>query len=127
MELKELLDLYEKLESRINSYWNFYTIVILAVLGVFARSELSGSKLFFVVLVLSCFFLGNLTVIAAVFRQIGSVASEIAKTAAATELRSELFSNRLRSWSIRGSLAPMILFHLFMDVCTITALVFLTK
>jgi hypothetical protein len=33
ISLKDLLDLVEKIETRINSYWNFYTVVLIAIGG----------------------------------------------------------------------------------------------
>lgn len=33
MELKELLDLHEKLETRINAYWTYWSVAIFAIAG----------------------------------------------------------------------------------------------
>ena len=33
MELKDLLDLHEKLETRINAYWTYWSVAILAMGG----------------------------------------------------------------------------------------------
>ncbi len=33
MELKKLLDLHEKIESRINAYWTYWAVAIFAIAG----------------------------------------------------------------------------------------------
>ena len=58
MSLKELLDLSEKLEDRISSYWNFYTIAVLAVGGWLftAKPQLETVSAVVLTIVLIVFF-----------------------------------------------------------------------
>ena len=65
MNLKELLELSEKLEDRINAYWNFYTIVVLAVAGWLVSGLPSYKTIDAIVLAitLGAFFLSNISVI----------------------------------------------------------------
>lgn len=65
MSLKDLLDLSEKLEDRINTYWNFYTLVVLAVVGWRFSNPVAFNPINSViaVIVLGAFFYSNFSVI----------------------------------------------------------------
>jgi uncharacterized Ntn-hydrolase superfamily protein len=39
MKLKDLLDLLEKLEGRVNAYWNFYSVAVFAIAGWLVAKE----------------------------------------------------------------------------------------
>jgi lysylphosphatidylglycerol synthetase-like protein (DUF2156 family) len=65
MSISELFTLLETVESRVNNYWNFYTIVILALVSVLMAqgANLSQAEAPFIALVVLVFFLGNFGVI----------------------------------------------------------------
>ena len=64
MSLKDLLELSEKLEERISAYWNFYTLVVIAVGGwLLTTPDLNRSQNWVLAIVLLTFFASNYTVI----------------------------------------------------------------
>jgi hypothetical protein len=65
MELKDLLDLHEKLESRINAYWTYWSIAILAIGGWLFTSgkTLTTGQAIGVAIGASVFFLANIGVL----------------------------------------------------------------
>lgn len=65
MELKDLLDLHEKLESRINAYWSYWSVAIFAISGwLFSgRQTLSQDQAIGVSIAVMVFFFANLGVL----------------------------------------------------------------
>ncbi len=64
LALKDLLALIEDLEKRINAYWNFYTVVVLAVVGWLFTKEtgLARGEAWALTIGLTIFFFGNFSV-----------------------------------------------------------------
>jgi hypothetical protein len=42
VELKDLLDLHEKLESRVNAYWTYWSVAVVAIGGPVRDDEAAG-------------------------------------------------------------------------------------
>ena len=78
-EAARLLDAIERLESRLNSYWNFYTLVVLATVGwlMSAANPFSANQSVAVTVALGLFFLANLSVIRGATRRILALEDEL--------------------------------------------------
>jgi len=65
MELKDLLELYEKIESRINAYWTYWSVAIFAIAGwLFSgKQSLSREQAIGVSIGVMIFFFANLGVL----------------------------------------------------------------
>ena len=124
MSLKELLDVSEKLEDRINAYWNFYTIVVLAVAGWL----FSGHPVFETVgsivlaIALGAFFLSNISVISFATLKLTALESEIEAIASSADLKSEGYIKQLRSWSIPNRMILSWALHLLVDIAVLAAI-----
>ena len=65
MDLKELLDLNEKIETRINAYWTYWWLVICAIAGwLFSKNNsLSREGAISVLIAVVVFFIANIGVL----------------------------------------------------------------
>ena len=118
MPLKDLLDLLEKLEGRVNSYWNFYSVVVFAAAGWLVTKDkaLEPQAAIFIGIGMSAFFLVNLSVIHFAERRITAVEDEVRLLAQAPMAASSpLFLQHLRSLSIPRRSIYTIIFHLIID------------
>jgi len=87
VDLKDLLDLHEKLETRINAYWTYWSVAILAMGGwLFASGKvLSPAQGTALAIGAAVFFLANLGVLWSATRLVTGVRDEIRlKSKAAT-------------------------------------------
>jgi hypothetical protein len=118
MPLKDLLDLLEKLEGRVNSYWNFYSIVVFAAAGwlVTKNTSLAPQAVIFIAIGMSAFFIVNLSVINFAERRIAAVEDEVRLlTETGAAVSSPLFLRHLRRLSIPHRSRYTFLFHLTID------------
>jgi hypothetical protein len=79
MPLKDLLDLLDKLESRVNTYWNFYSVAVFATAGWLIAKDKSFSPTAASAIAagLVAFFAANLSVIHHAETRILAIESEI--------------------------------------------------
>lgn len=118
MPLKDLLDLLEKLEARVNSYWNFYSIVVFAAAGWLVTKEtaLTPQAVIAIGIGMSAFFIVNLSVIHYAERRIAAVEDEVRLlTETGAAVSSPLFRRHLGRLSIPHRSKYTFLFHLMID------------
>jgi hypothetical protein len=122
----ELFDLLEKAESRVDRYWNFYSLATLGAAGwLLSGSGLPHGAVPWVVAAgLGIFFASNLCAISLVEARIGAIEAEVA----ARVQKAEVQSDRLRACLLRPSLPhrrlASVVVHALVDVAVI-ALVFI--
>jgi hypothetical protein len=119
--LKDLLDLVEKVESRINSYWNFYTIVLLGI-GAWIfdpNKKIDSLQSIAMITALSVFFIANLTFITINESRLSAIESEIKSVSKISQIESEKFRNFLLNSSIPNRQQLSKIFHLFVDFVVI--------
>lgn len=82
MELKELLDIHEKIESRINAYWTYWSVAIFAIAGwLFAdKDTLPLEHAIGISLAVMTFFFANLGVLLPATRLAMGIRDEIRLT-----------------------------------------------
>ena len=124
MNLNDLLELSEKLEERINAYWNFYTIVILAIAGWLYSTDITFGVVIMIVLTIAlvAFLFSNLAVITFATRKLTALKSEIEAIAPSSGLKSEKSVKQLGSWSIPNRLKLSWALHLLLDIALVTAI-----
>lgn len=116
----ELFDLRENLESRVDRYWSFYSIVILAVGGwLFTGKYLSLSDAPFVVIGLLVFLAANFSVITQTEARIEAVESEIEARSQKAEILSTLFRRRLAQLSIPRRRLLSAVLHATVDLAVL--------
>ena len=120
MSLKDLLDLSEKLEDRISAYWNFYTIVVIAVGGwLFTEPQLEPVNAVVLSLVLITFFASNFSVIRYATNNLTALESEIKAVAPSADLKSKEYLKKLLSLSIPNRMKFSWVLHLVIDVAVV--------
>ncbi|WP_255987338.1 hypothetical protein [Chitinolyticbacter albus] len=126
MELRELFDLHEKLESRINAYWNFWSVVVLAMAGwlLVKQPEWGMGRCIALALAAAAFFAANLGVIWHATRLASAVRDEMRLAAADTALRSPLLRTELADGGIRFRLASTLVLHGVVDLAVLAVIFF---
>jgi hypothetical protein len=120
----ELFDLVEKLESRVDRYWGFYSVAVLAVAGwLFSGKNLARADAPYVAVGLLMFFVGNFSVITLTEARILAVESEIEARSKEAQISSEQFRKRLARPSFPARRLASIVIHAVIDLAVV-ALVF---
>lgn len=119
--IKDLLDIIEKLESRINTYWNFYTLVVIAAVGwlMSSKTPFTIEQSIALTIALSLFFLANFSVMRAATIRVVAFERELNKITQSTEfLTSELMIELGRETMPFRVLASYLL-HVIVDIAVI--------
>ena len=124
MELKDLLDLHEKLETRINAYWTYWSVAILALGGWLFTSgrTLTGPHSLGVSIAAAVFFLANLGVLLSATRLVIGVREEIALKSQSLTLASARLAGAFRDASPAWRLELTLVLHLVIDAVALWAL-----
>lgn len=124
MELKELLDLHEKLESRINSYWTYWSVAIFAMGGwLFSGKQcLSQSQSMGISIAAMVFFFSNLAVLWPATRLATAVRDEIRLKAKDIAFQSVKLTEAFAEDSLVFRLQLTVVLHLVVDGVVLWAL-----
>ena len=116
MGLTDLLDLLEKLEGRVNAYWNFYSVAVFAVAGwLLAKEKLLTPRAAILIAVgLAAFFFANFGVIHFAEQRIAAVEQEISVVSRQSTV-SPAFSSHLQTLSIPNRSTYTVVLHLTID------------
>ena len=127
MELKDLLDLHEKLETRINAYWTYWSIAILAIGGwLFTSGKvLTAGQSVGVAIGAAVFFLANIGVLWPATRLAIGVRDEIRLKSGAATFSSARLAAAFAEDTLVLRLQLTIVLHLVIDGVVLWAL--LTK
>ena len=122
MKICEIIDIIEKLESRNNSYWNFYTLVIIAVCGwVLSQGNGSITPAAKTALMLgnSLFYFMNLSIIYGTTSRIVAFESELIITAKNEESIGVELRDHLSRPFLDQRVKFTVITHLFMDIAVL--------
>lgn len=124
MELKELLDLHEKLESRINAYWTYWSIAIFAIAGwLFSgKQSISHQQAVGISIAAAVFFSANLGVLWPATRLATGVRDEIRLKAREVNFLSAKLANAFAEDSLVFRLQLTFVLHLIVDAVVLWAL-----
>lgn len=124
MELKDLLDLHEKLESRINAYWTYWSFAIFGIAGwlfsgkqTFSPEQANGISIAVIV-----FFFANLGVLWPATRLATGVRDEIRLKTKEVNFHSNKLSSAFAEDSIVFRLQLTFGLHLAVDCVVVWAL-----
>ncbi len=123
MTLESLFDLQDKLESHINTYWNFWSIVVLGICGwFFGREHPISNYSWAVSFGLVVFFMGNLSVLLPATKLAVAVCDEIRIQSGKTPFASEKLGLALSRPGMKHRLLATVLLHVTVDVVLIVLL-----
>ncbi len=130
MKISELVEIIEKLEARNNSYWNFYTVVIIAVCGWVATSNsgvISSNTALALMFGNGLFYFMNLSIIYGTTSRIIAFESELIKEAQESQNIGVDLRQNLSQPMLAHRLKFTVLTHLVMDVAVLAFIYFGTK
>lgn len=122
MTLPEILNFIEKLETRNNSYWNFYTVVIVAICGwVISQlgNTISPQIMYALMLGNAIFYFMNLSVIYGTTSRIEVFEDELMILAESDQQIGSVLRKYLSKPFLKNRLKFTIATHLVMDVAVI--------
>ena len=124
MELKELFDIQEKLESRINAYWTYWSVAIFAIGGwLFSgKQSLSQQQSLAIAIGVSAFFLANLGVLWPATRLVIGIRDEIRLRANECDFLSLKLSQAFTKNSLAFRLELTLILHIVVDLVLLWAL-----
>ena len=90
-QTRTLLDMIEKLESRVNAYWNFFSVVALAVSGwlITSKATLTTTQGIVLAIAVVIFFGANLSVVRAATARLLAFEAELNAVAPAATFGSD--------------------------------------
>ena len=123
-KIKDLIEVTDKLESRVSSYWNFYTVVVVAIIGWLVSSQisLSYSQALVVTIVCIVFFIANFHAMRAATKRVIAVESELNALAKKTEFESALLKKELSHSSSTLQLISSSVLRVSVDIIVLSAL-----
>lgn len=124
MELKDLIDLNEKLESRVNAYWTYWSVAIFAIAGwLFSgKQSLSHEQAIGVSIAVMVFFSANLGVLWPATRLAMGVRDEIRLKTKEITFHSKKLSAAFAEDSLAFRLQLTVILHLVVDCVVLWAL-----
>jgi len=124
VELKDLLDLHEKLETRINAYWTYWSIAILAIGGWLFTSgkSLTETQAIGVAIGAAVFFLANLGVLWPATKLAIGVRDEIRLKSKTLEFNSTKLAAAFAEETLAFRLQLTLVLHLVIDGVVLWAL-----
>ena len=123
-EIKKIVEIIESLESRINSYWNFYIVVVLATIGwlMSSNTPFTTNQGIALTIAVGLFFAANFAVLRAATKRVVAFEDELNSLANIHEFKSPVLKNHLTHDSLRYRLSSSYLLHLVIDVSVIYAI-----
>jgi hypothetical protein len=124
MDLKELFDLHEKLEARINAYWTYWSVAVIALGGwLFSgKQSFTLDQAIALAIAVSVFFLCNLGVLWPTTKLVIGVRDEIRLAARDKAFASDVLRQVLAVDGFRYRLQITLVLHLAIDAVAIWAL-----
>jgi hypothetical protein len=124
VELKDLLDLHEKIESRINAYWTYWSVAIFAIAGwLFSTGKsLSDDQAIGISVAVMVFFSANLGVLWPATRLATGLRDEIRLKTASLNFLSSKLSSAFAEDSLAFRLQLTFVLHLAVDLVVLWAL-----
>lgn len=124
MELKELLDLHEKIESRINAYWTYWSVAIFAIAGwLFSgKQSLSREQAIGISIAVMVFFFANLGVLWPATRLATGIRDEIRLKAKEVHFLSSKLTAAFAEDTLAFRLQLTFFLHLAVDCVVLWAL-----
>ena len=105
--IKAVFEIIEKLESRINTYWNFYTVAVIAVIGwlISSKTQFTETQVIYLTIAMSMFFAANFSIMRAATKRVISFEMELNILSKESEFLSNALKEELSNNSMPASKA----------------------
>jgi hypothetical protein len=122
--IKSLVEIIERLETRINAYWNFYIIVVLASIGWLMSTKIpfTTNQGIALTIALSMYFIANYFVIRTATKRVIAFEDELNLVSKKIETTSSVLKSELSNTSIRYRLFANGVLHGVLDIAVIFAI-----
>ena len=122
--IKNLIDIIETLESRINSYWNFYIVVVVATIGwlMSSKTPFTIPQGVALTVAIGLFLLANFLVLRAATKRVTAFEAELNAASQKQEFKSSLLKKELSGASTPNRLLASYVLHGVIDVAVIYAI-----
>ena len=122
--IKLIFDIIEKIESRINAYWNFYFIVVIATIGWLMSSKIpfTTNQAIVLTIALFMFFTASYFILRSATKRVIAFEDELNFISKNIEINSGMLKLELLNASIRGRLLATGILHSVIDVAVIFAI-----
>ena len=122
--IESIVEIMEKFETRINAYWNFYFILVLATIGwlMSSRTPFTTSQAIALTIALCMFFITSYFMIHAATKRTLAFEDELNLLLKYIELNSSVLKSELSATSIRYRLIATGVLHGIIDIAVIYAI-----
>jgi predicted neutral ceramidase superfamily lipid hydrolase len=120
-QITAIIETIEKLESRINAYWNFYTVIVVATVGwlMSSKTPFTPHQSIALSLALILFFAANLSVMRAATRRVIAIESELNEKSSECNFSSSLLKSELSRNSMPFRLEASYMLHFVVDAAVL--------
>ena len=117
-EIKSVIEIMEKLETRINTYWNFYIIVVLATIGwlMSSKTPFTINQGISLTVALGMYFIANYFVICAASKRVIAFEDELKLISQNTQINSSILKTELSKTSMRYRVFAINVLHAVIDI-----------
>ena len=119
--IKCIVDIIERIESRINAYWNFYFILVIATIGwlMSAKIPFKTNQAIVLTIALCVFFWASFFMIRSATRRVIAFEQELNFLSAKIEINSKVLRSELLKATTRGRLLVTGIMHSVIDIAVI--------
>jgi Na+/glutamate symporter len=123
-EISQVIEIIGGLESRINSYWNFYVVVVLAIIGwlMSSRVPFTSSQGIVLTIAVGLFFTANFLILRASTKRVVAFEDELNCLSANHDFQSIELKKELSRPTLRRRLSASYLLHAIVDISVIYAI-----
>jgi hypothetical protein len=124
LTIKDLLELIEKIESRINSYWNFYTIIVLATVGwlMSSKKPFSFYQTIALTVAITIFFAANFGVMRMATKRVVALENELQVRTKTAQFEGDAIKTELSKPSMALRLKLSYILHIVVDLAVVFAI-----
>ena len=122
--ISKLINVIETLETRINSYWNFYMLVVLATIGwlISSKTPFTGNERIALIIAIALFLIANLLVLRAATKRVVAFEDELKLASQKYEFNSTILKKELSHASMGNRLILSYVLHAVIDIAVIYAI-----
>jgi hypothetical protein len=122
--VKCIIDIIEKIEGRINTYWNFYFILIIAIIGwlMSSKTPFTTYQAIVLTIALCMFFTANYFIVRAATKRVVAFEDELNFLSKNIAINSSILKSNLLNASIRGRLLATGVLHIIINVAVLFAI-----
>lgn len=124
MNIKEIMEIIDRLENRISNYWNFYIIIVLAIVGwlMSGANPFKESQYIVLVSVFILFSLLNTYMIFETTKKIYAWKGELKERVTCSDIVTNMLKNHLVKRVTKFRLLAPVIIHFIIDFSILYAI-----